>query len=106
VSSVLAQQVIGFKVGAILWNAACPSEGITGAGADDDSSYCYDSSTAGYSSQWTTIRSVQISLIGRTNPNPGASYTYRNSFDSGPYQIEGVMAVLNPRNMSMNDADF
>jgi prepilin-type N-terminal cleavage/methylation domain-containing protein len=106
VSSVLAQQVIGFKVGAILWNAACPSEGITGAGSDDDSSYCYDSSTAGYSSQWTTIRSVQISLIGRTNPNPGASYTYRNSFDSGPYQIEGVMAVLNPRNMSMNDADF
>jgi prepilin-type N-terminal cleavage/methylation domain-containing protein len=106
VSSTLADQVIGFKVGAVLWNTACPSEGITGAGADDDSSYCYDSSTAGYSSQWTNVRSVQISLIGRTNPNPGSTYTYRNSFDSGPYQIEGVMVVLNPRNMSMNDSDF
>jgi prepilin-type N-terminal cleavage/methylation domain-containing protein len=107
VATVLAQQVIGFKVGAMLWdvNTTCTGDPTM---ATDSPTYCYDSSndSTGYASQWTKIRSIQISLIGRTNPDGGASYTYRNGFDSGPYQIEGVNAVINPRNMSMNDADF
>ncbi|MGB6200420.1 MAG: type II secretion system protein [Candidatus Acidiferrales bacterium] len=107
VATVLAQQVIGFKVGAMLWdvNTTCTGDPTM---ATDSPTYCYDSSndSTGYSSQWTKVRSVQISLIGRTNPDGGAEYTYRNGFDSGPYQIEGVNAVINPRNMSMNDADF
>ena len=107
VSTVLAQQVIGFKVGAMLWdvNTTCTGDPTL---ATDSPTYCYDSSTdsVGYSSNWTKLRSVQVSLIGRTTPNPGASYTFRNSFDNGPYQIEGVNVVINPRNMSMNDADY
>jgi prepilin-type N-terminal cleavage/methylation domain-containing protein len=106
-ATVLAQQVIGFKAGAMLWdvNTTCTGDPTM---ATDSPTYCYDSSndSTGYASQWTKIRSIQISLIGRTNPDGGASYTYRNGFDSGPYQIEGVNAVINPRNMSMNDADF
>jgi len=106
VSTVLAQQVIGFKVGAMLLNVttSCTYDSTANLPL-----YCYDSSNdaaGGYKSQWTNVRSVQISLIGRTNPNPGANYTYRNGFDSGPYQIEGVNVVVNPRNMSMNDANY
>ncbi len=107
VSTVLAQQVIGFKVGAMMLNVttSCTYDSTVNL-----SLYCYDSSNdgaaGGYKSQWTNVRSVQISLIGRTNPNPGANYTYRNGFDSGPYQIEGVNVVVNPRNMSMNDANY
>jgi hypothetical protein len=49
------------------------------------------------------IRSVRTSLIGRTTPNYSSQYTYRNTFDGGPYQVQGTAIVVNPRNMSMND---
>jgi prepilin-type N-terminal cleavage/methylation domain-containing protein len=94
-ASVLAEQVIGFKVGAIAWNAT-----------DDNTLYSYNASAAspvGYSSDWWLIRSVQVALIGRTTPNPGSTFTYRNGFDGGPYQIESEIATINPRNMSMNN---
>ncbi len=94
-TSVLAEQVIGFKVGAIAWNSTT-----------DNSTYSYcwnNSSCAGNSSAWWLIRSVQVALIGRTTPNPGSTYTYRNGFDGGPYQIESEIATINPRNMSMNN---
>lgn len=109
VSTVLAQQVIGFKVGAMLLDdttSTCTGDPTL---TTDSPKYCYDSAVdtnGGYSSQWTSIRSVQVALIGRTNPNPGSTYIDRNGFDSGPYQIEGVNVVINPRNLSMNDADF
>ena len=107
VSTVLAQQVIGFKVGAMLKDVLTTCTGDLSM-VTDSPLYCYDSANdgTGYASQWTQIRAVQIALIGRTNPDPGSTYTYRNSFDGGPYQIEGVSTVINPRNMSMNDADF
>jgi prepilin-type N-terminal cleavage/methylation domain-containing protein len=99
--SVLAEQVIGFKVGAITWNTS-----------DDTSMYSFNASaasaspmtpTAGYTNQWWLIRSIQIVLIGRTSPNPGSTFTYRNGFDGGPYQIESEIATINPRNMTMNN---
>lgn len=97
-TSVLAEQVIGFKVGAVAWNVT-----------DDTTPYSYNasnsstSSPVGYSNEWWLIRSVQVALIARTTPNPGSSYTYRNGFDGGPYQIESEIATVNPRNMSMNN---
>jgi hypothetical protein len=112
VSTVLAQQVIGFKVGAMLLNVNTLCTGDPTM-VTDSPLYCYDSSNDkvagsqyGYASQWNNIRSIQVSLIGRTNPDPGSTYIYRNSFDNGPYQIEGVNVVVNPRNMSMNDATY
>lgn len=99
----LADQIIGFKLGAILWNnctSTCTS--------DDESTYNYDAST--YSSggtaqayNYSLIRSIQIQLIGRTVPDFSPSYVFRNSFDGGPYQIESDSVVLNPRNLSMNN---
>jgi hypothetical protein len=100
---ILAEQVVGFKVGAIIWNSCSPS-----CTSDDGSTYVYDDSTyaSGGVSQahnYSLIRSVQIELIGRTTPNPDPTYRYRNGFDGGPYQIEGVSVVVNPRNLTMND---
>ncbi len=88
-TNVIAEQIIGFKVGATIWNAA------TGT----DNTYSFDASS--YNHDWPLIRSVRVSMIGRTPAD--WSSTFRNSFDGGPYKIESVSVVINPRNSSMND---
>lgn len=87
VTNVVSEQVIGFKVGASIWN------GTT------DNTYSFDSSS--YQYDWQRVRAIRVSLIGRTNVD-GAS-NFRNTFDGGPYKIESVSVVINPRNLSMND---
>jgi len=96
VSSVVTEQVIGFKVGASLWNSG------TGTSTRD---YNFDASTFGPAPgyDYTLVRSVRVSLIGRTTPNLEPTYTFRNTFDQGPYQIQGMSVVVNPRNLSMKD---
>lgn len=85
--SVIAEQIIGFKVGASIWN------GTT------DNTYSFDA--ASYNHDWSLIRSVRVSMIGRTQTDLGSSF--RNSFDGGPYKIQSISVVINPRNLSMND---
>jgi hypothetical protein len=98
--TTLADQVIGFKVGADIWDLT--SSGCIDASISVDTT-CFDYNNADYNSDYTKVRAVQISLIARTTPNHTATYTYRNGFDGGPYQIEGVSVEINPRNMSMNN---
>jgi len=91
------EQVIGFKVGASIWNAD-----------DTQPPYNYDASTyvstdANDNYNYTLVRSVRISLIGRTVPNTNPNYQFRNAFDQGPYQVQGTAIVVNPRDLSMND---
>jgi len=105
--SVVMEQVVGFKVGATIFNAT-----------KDNSTDSYQYNSACYSTNpdptnpctnvdvpynFTVVRSVRASIIARTTPNLNATYTYRNSFDNGPYQVQGMAVVVNPRNMSMND---
>lgn len=85
--SVIAEQIIGFKVGASIWN------GTT------DNTYSFDAGS--YNHDWSLIRSVRVSMIGRTPSDMGS--TFRNSFDGGPYKIQSISVVINPRNLSMND---
>jgi prepilin-type N-terminal cleavage/methylation domain-containing protein len=92
VTDVVAEQIIGFKLGASLWN--------TGTGTDN-STYTYDASTYGYN--YTLVRSVQVSMIGRTTPVTDPTFKYRNEFDQGPYLIQGATVVMSPRNLSMKD---
>jgi hypothetical protein len=92
VSNVIADQIIGFKVGVTIWNDPNPS--LTG------DTYYFNSED--YSNNYSLIRSVRVSLIGRTTPTPDAAYTFRNAFDGGPYQVLGSTVIINPRNMSMN----
>jgi hypothetical protein len=88
---VIAEQIIGFKVGASVKNA--------------DTDYRYNApadAPLGYNSDWTQIKAVRLTLIGRTGPMSGTS-NYHNNFDNGPYRVEAVSIVINPRNLSMND---
>ena len=91
-TSVLADQIIGFKVGAATWNSSASS---------DNTTYYFNPSI--YGNDFTLIRSVRISMIGRTSPSTDPTYTFRNTFDNGPYQIQGLSVVVNPRNLSMKD---
>jgi prepilin-type N-terminal cleavage/methylation domain-containing protein len=87
--NVIAEQIIGFKVGASIWN---------GTSADP---YSFDAST--YKHDWSLIRAVRISLIGRTPPSGDVNNKFQNTFDQGPYKIQAVSVVINPRNLSMNE---
>ena len=99
-TDIIAEQIIGFKVGAATWNpntsAAVPTYSFYSQNLSTDS-------PSGYGSNFALVRSVRVTLIGRTNPNPDPTYTFRNTFDAGPYQVVGATVVINPRNMTMNN---
>jgi prepilin-type N-terminal cleavage/methylation domain-containing protein len=91
-TAVLADQIIGFKIGVATWNSPASTDTLA---------YSFDASSYGY--DYTLIRSLRLSLIGRTTPVPDPNYNYRNALDQGPYQIQGISVVVNPRNLSMRD---
>jgi prepilin-type N-terminal cleavage/methylation domain-containing protein len=97
---VVADQIIGFKVGAATFG---------GGGSTSTPSYSFTATNTtaanppGYNNQFTLIRSIRVSLIGRTTPGQFTGSNFRNSFDGQPYQIQALSLVINPRNLSMND---
>jgi hypothetical protein len=101
---VVMDQVIGFKVGATIWNS------ITNTMRTQ---YNYDASTYDVNNispppydsayMFSLVRSVRVSLIARTKPSADPSFTFRNAFDGGPYLVQGASVVVDPRNLSMND---
>jgi Tfp pilus assembly protein PilW len=95
VTNVLAQQIIGFRIGASLWNDTHDT---------DSQPYNYQASTFGTGYDFTIVRSIRVSVIGRTTPGGTGIYNYQNSFDGGPYQVLGAAVVVNPRNLSMADS--
>lgn len=92
ISSVLSQQILGFRIGAALWN-----------GTTDVATYNYTASSYSNPYDFTIVRSVRVSIIGRTTPSLDPGYRFRNSFDSGAYQVQGISVVASPRNLSMRD---
>jgi type II secretory pathway pseudopilin PulG len=95
----IGEQIIGFKVGAAVWNVnasdAVPTYSFYGQNLMSDSPF-------GYQSDFALVRSVRVTMIARTNPNLDPSYTFRNTFDGGPYQVLDATVVINPRNLTMN----
>jgi len=83
------EQIIGFKVMVTLIN--------------DPAGNVYHWKNSDYLNNYTFVRSIRISLIGRTVPTTDPTYVFRNTFDTGPYQVQGISLVINPRNMSMGD---
>jgi len=83
---IVAEQVIGFKVG-----------------ASDTTNPAYTFDSSAYQYNWPAIRSIRVSLIGRTTPNTDVTNSFRNSLDNGPYKIEAVSVVIYPRNLSDYD---
>jgi prepilin-type N-terminal cleavage/methylation domain-containing protein len=90
-ADVVAEQIIGFKVGAY--------NDLTGSYSYVSSNQATDT-PPGYNNDWTQIRSVRISVIGRSNPV--GDPTFQNKFDQGNYYVESAAVVINPRNLSMN----
>jgi hypothetical protein len=115
---VVTDQVIGFKVGADLWNGR--PVGATGTDIANynynGSTYCSDAiagvdCTAAPPSQYdpydfTLVRAVRVSLIGRMTP--GSDQTlhaqFLNGFDNGPYLVQQASTVVDLRNLSNVDS--
>jgi prepilin-type N-terminal cleavage/methylation domain-containing protein len=106
ITNPVASQIIGFKLGAstVVLNGST----VTTSSA----AYCYNSASTTspcYDNQFDEVRSVRISLIGRTAPgqysnsNTYATNAFTNSFDGQPYKIQALSIIVNPRNLSMND---
>jgi Tfp pilus assembly protein PilW len=96
-ADTIAEQIIGFKVGAATSNAQDTTSTPTYSFA---ASNAPSGAPVGYTNNFTLVRSVRVTLIGRTPPNPTAAF--QNTFDGGHYQVLGADVVVNPRNMSMN----
>jgi prepilin-type N-terminal cleavage/methylation domain-containing protein len=102
-TDVLATEIVGFKVGAALWGDGHDTDLTNG---NNTVTYNYNASTFGLTPpgyDFSIIRSVRVAIIGRTPPNATSAITFRNSYDQGPYQIQGLSIVVNPRNLSMDD---
>jgi prepilin-type N-terminal cleavage/methylation domain-containing protein len=114
VCNSVVDQVIGFKVGASLW------DNKQAAGTDianyfySAAKYCNGANTdcsvspppANDPYDFSLVRSVRISLIGRTPPASDlAASKLKNGFDQGPYMIQQAAVVVDLRNMSDNDSD-
>jgi prepilin-type N-terminal cleavage/methylation domain-containing protein len=111
---VVADQVVGFKVGAGLWNNQQAS-------ATDIASYFYNSikyCNGGINGanctttpppvndpgDFSLIRSVRISMISRTQPKVNQTFAQiKNGFDGGPYLVQQASVVVDLRNMSINE---
>jgi prepilin-type N-terminal cleavage/methylation domain-containing protein len=118
-AQVVTDQVIGFKVGADLWNGK--ALGVTGAGdianfTYDGTKYCSDAisgvdCTAAFPSAYdpydfTLVRAVRVSLIARTTPKTDTTLhtLFLNGFDNGPYLVQQAGAVVDLRNLSNVDS--
>lgn len=106
INNPIASQIIGFKLGAstVVLNGTAVA-GSSGA-------YCYNAASSTspcYDNQFDQIRSIRISLIGRTPPNiytnsnVNSATLFTNAFDGQSYKIQALSIIVNPRNLSMND---
>lgn len=110
----VTDQVIGFKIGAALWDNEQ-------ANATDLANYFYNAGnycnsaltgadctatppTANDPNDFSLIRAVRISMIGRTPPsgNPALA-KFKNGFDGGPYLVQQASVVVDLRGMSINE---
>jgi prepilin-type N-terminal cleavage/methylation domain-containing protein len=108
IDNAIASQIIGFKLGA----SSVTMNGASTAVIGSTGSYCYNAASPTppcYNNQFDQIRSVRISLIGRTPPNlytnsnVNSATMFTNSFDGQSYKIQALSIIVNPRNLSMND---
>ena len=106
---VLAEQIIGFKIGIVARNGSTDlpiTFNVAGKwpqSVDTNNTTGNCTSNCGINSDWSQVRSVRVSLIGRTPPNSDPANKFNNKFDNGPYKIEGASITINPRNLSMTD---
>lgn len=113
-STVLSDQVIGFKIGAALWDNAAQGATEIANYFYNSANYCSDAVNnadctqvpppANDPNDFNLIRAVRISMIGRTTPRSDISVSnFQNSFDNGPYWVQQASVAVDLRNMSSDD---
>jgi prepilin-type N-terminal cleavage/methylation domain-containing protein len=85
VPDVIAEQIVGFSVAG--WSS---------------NTNTYSNVPGDYKSDWASLRSLQIQLVARATPNTDNASSFQNSYDQGPYQVQGMSVVINPRNLNTN----
>jgi type II secretory pathway pseudopilin PulG len=96
---IIAEQIIGFTVGA--WSSQrCLKPHATPCAAVPTPGYTTDPSD--YNSDWASVRSLQVQLVARATPNTDTANPFKNTYDQGSYQVQGVSVVINPRNLNTN----
>ena len=115
-AQVVSDQVIGFKVGADLWNGKALGGTDIANYIYNGAHYCSDAITgvdctvtppAQYDPyDFTLVRAVRVSLIGRTTPrtDPTLHSFFLNGFDNGPYLVQQAAVVVDLRNLSNVDS--
>jgi hypothetical protein len=99
VIDIIAEQIIGFTVGA--WSSQrCLKPHATPCVAVPTPGYTTDPSD--YNSDWASVRSLQVQLVARATPNSDTVQAFKNTYDQGSYQVQGVSVVINPRNLNTN----
>lgn len=111
--AVLADQVIGFKVGAALWNNETVGQAEIANYFYNANAYCSEWSGANCNASsppandpddFSLIRAIRVSLIGRTAPFQDPSLdNFANGFDGGPYLVQQASTVVDLRNLSITD---
>ncbi len=110
--AVLADQVIGFKVGAALWSNEANGQPDIANFFYDSSQYCtewngVDCDTAPTNNapyDFSLVRAVRVSLVGRTPPRTDVNLNkFSNGFDGGPYLIQQASTVVDLRGISIGD---
>lgn len=92
-SDVIAEQIIGFTVGA--WSSQKVVGGVVTPG--------YTTNPTDFSSDWSSVRSLQIQIVARAAPGTDTtSNSFQNAYDQGNYQVQGMSVVINPRNLNTN----
>jgi prepilin-type N-terminal cleavage/methylation domain-containing protein len=115
-ASVVADQIIGFKVGADLWNNKLSGATDIANYIYNGANYCSDAITgtdctvtppANYDPyDFTLVRAVRVSIVGRTVPRTDRTVNtyFLNGYDSGPYLVQQASTIVDLRNLSNVDS--
>lgn len=113
-SQVITDQVVGFKVGAALWDNGSASATDIANYFYDGSKYCTDAIAgadcttvpppANDAYDFTLVRSIRVSMVARTTPQLDPTLAkFANGFDGGPYLVQQASVVVDLRNMTIPD---
>ena len=113
-ATVLTDQVIGFKIGAALWDNAAQGATEIANYFYNSAKYCSDAVNnadctvvpppANDPNDFNLIRTIRVSMIGRTSPNSDPTVSrFQNGFDNGPYWVQQASVAVDLRNMSSDD---
>ena len=110
--NAVADQVIGFKIGASLWDNQQTNGAELVNYFYNSAKYCNNAIAdctvspppANDPYDFSLVRAVRLSLVARTAPRTDQTlFKFKNGFDQGPYLVQQASVVVDLRNMSDNE---